>query len=230
MRRRVRSKLMSMALTLTMAAGLLSGCGGNSVSETDKTTITIWHDKEDAVAEVLQKKLEELEPDVHVVLEKKSDLTESLKMVGSDPKAAPDMYFFAHDKIGVYAEMDILAPITDIIPEEELDVYMDNTLEAAAYKGEIYQLPVYYETLLFMYNRLYMKDDEVPQTTEELYQYMQNNTAGGHYGFVEQHSTPYYAAGWINGFTVRFFQPTVHRGWIPKKPLQPWNITRNLWI
>ena len=29
---------------------------------------------------------------------------------------------------------------------------------------------------------------------------MQDNTAGGHYGFVEQHSTPYYAAGWINGF------------------------------
>ena len=119
MRRRVRSKLMSMALVFTMAAGLLSGCGGNNVAEADKNTITIWHDKEDAVAEVFQKKLEELEPDVHVVLEKKSDLTESLKMIGSDPKAAPDMYFFAHDKIGVYAEMGILAPITDIIPKEE---------------------------------------------------------------------------------------------------------------
>ena len=200
MKKKVRSKLMSMALVFTMAAGLLSGCGGNNVAEADKNTITIWHDKEDAVAEVLQKKLEELEPDVHVVLEKKSDLTESLKMIGSDPKAAPDMYFFAHDKIGVYAEMGILAPITDIIPKEELNVYMDNTLEAATYKGEIYQLPVYYETLLFMYNRRYMKDDEVPKTTEELYQYMQDNTAGGHYGFVEQHSTPYYAAGWINGF------------------------------
>mgnify|MGYP000405794325 CR=1 FL=1 len=42
-------------------------------------------------------------------------------MVGNDPKAAPDMYFFAHDKIGVYAEMGILSPITDIIPAEELD-------------------------------------------------------------------------------------------------------------
>lgn len=51
-----------------------------------------------------------------------------------------------------------------------------------------------------MYNRLYMKDEEVPATTEELYAYMQENTRGGHYGFVEQHSTPYYAAGWINGF------------------------------
>jgi arabinogalactan oligomer/maltooligosaccharide transport system substrate-binding protein len=29
---------------------------------------------------------------------------------------------------------------------------------------------------------------------------MEENTKGGHYGFVEQHSTPYYAAGWINGF------------------------------
>ena len=121
-------------------------------------------------------------------------------MVGNNPNAAPDMYFFAHDKIGVYAEMDILAPITDIIDGEQLDGYMDKTLEAATYKGEIYQLPIYYETLLFMYNRRYMSDDEVPKTTEELYSYMERTTKGGHYGFVEQHSTPYYAAGWINGF------------------------------
>ena len=137
---------------------------------------------------------------MEVIFEKKSDLTESLKMVGNDPNAAPDMYIFAHDKIGVYAEMDILAPITDIIPEEELESYMDNTIKAATYKDEIYQLPLYYETLLFMYNRLYMDETEVPKTTDELYAYMEKTTKGGHYGFVEQHSTPYYAAGWINGF------------------------------
>lgn len=63
------------------------------------------HDKEDAVTQVLEEEFAQLEPQIHVVLEKKSDLTEALKMVGNDPKAAPDMYFFAHDKIGVYAEM-----------------------------------------------------------------------------------------------------------------------------
>lgn len=195
-------KVLSVILTAVLAVGLLGGCGKQNEEPTEggAVTITIWHDKEDAVAEVLQNKLNTLEPDIHVVLEKKSDLTESLKMVGNDPKAAPDMYFFAHDKIGVYAEMDILAPITDIIPEAELEQYVENTVEAATYKGTVYQLPIYYETLLFMYNRLYMSDDEVPQTTEELYAYMQENTKGGHYGFVEQHSTPYYAAGWINGF------------------------------
>lgn len=195
-------KGISILLSLSMVAGLFTGCSlkNGSTNATDPNTIVIWHDKEEAVSDILLKKLETLGPDIHIVLEKKSDLTESLKMVGNNPNAAPDMYFFAHDKIGVYAEMDILAPITDIIDGEQLDGYMDKTLEAATYKGEIYQLPIYYETLLFMYNRRYMSDDEVPKTTEELYSYMERTTKGGHYGFVEQHSTPYYAAGWINGF------------------------------
>ncbi|MBQ6806057.1 MAG: extracellular solute-binding protein [Lachnospiraceae bacterium] len=195
-------RVLSVILAATLAIGALSGCGKQSeeMEENGTVTITIWHDKEDAVAEVLQTKLETLEPEIHVVLEKKSDLTESLKMVGNDPKAAPDMYLFAHDKIGVYAEMEILSPITDIISEQELEQYVESTVEAATYKDTVYQLPIYYETLLFMYNRLYMSDEEVPKTTEELYAYMQENTNGGHYGFVEQHSTPYYAAGWINGF------------------------------
>ncbi|MDD6504816.1 MAG: extracellular solute-binding protein, partial [Lachnospiraceae bacterium] len=195
-------RVCSILIMLCMLMGVVGGCRSNSAnySEEEMNTIVIWHDKEEEVIAALQEQLECLEPDVHVVFEKKSDLTESLKMVGNDPKAAPDMYFFAHDKIGVYAEMGILAPITDIIPAEELEQYMDCTLEAATYKGEIYQLPIYFETLLFMYNRLYMEDEEVPRTTEELYDYMVANTKGGHYGFVEQHSTPYYSAGWINGF------------------------------
>lgn len=195
-------KFLSILVSMTLVSGFLTGCGatGTDQSTDGVTNIVIWHDKEDELAEILQQKLATLEPDIHVTLEKKSDLTESLKMAGNNPNTAPDMYFFAHDKIGVYAEMGILAPITDIISRDELSGYMDSTIQAATYKGTIYQLPIYYETLLFMYNRLYMKDEEVPKTTDELYTYMQDNTKGGHYGFVEQHSTPYYAAGWLNGF------------------------------
>ncbi len=193
-------RICAIGMILCILTGMLCGCGSSSLSEEEENTIVIWHDKEDAVIKVLEEQLKNTDSGIKVTFEKKSDLTESLKMVGNDPKAAPDMYLFAHDKIGVYAEMGILAPITDIIPKEELEPYMDNTIEAATYKGEIYQLPLYYETLLFMYNRLYMSDEEVPETTEELYAYMKENTKGGHYGFVEQHSTPYYAAGWINGY------------------------------
>lgn len=198
-------RLIAGFLSVCVAVSLLmTGCSSGGTDNTAQTdgpvTITIWHDKEDEVAQALQTELDTLAPDIVVKLEKKDGLTDSLKMVGNDPNSAPDMYFFAHDKIGVYAEMGILAPITDFIDKNTLDQYIPMTIEAATYKGEVYQLPIYFETLLYMYNRRYMSDDEVPSTTEELYKYMQENTKGGHYGFVEQHSTAYYAAGWLHAF------------------------------
>ncbi len=177
-----------------------SGVDNTQSSNAKPVQLTIWHDKEEAVASVLQKQLDQLAPEVEVTLVKKEGLTDALKLVGNDPKSAPDMYFFAHDKIGIYAEMGILAPITDFIPASVYDNYMEVTVEAATYKGEIYQLPLYYETLLFMYNKEFMAKDAVPATTQELYQYMQEHTKGDRYGFVEQHSTAYYSVPWIHGY------------------------------
>lgn len=192
-------KVISIILCIVVISSTcLSGCGQKK--EDGPVTITIWHDKEEDVARVLEDALNVLEPEINIVLEKKEGLTDSLKLVGNDPEAAPDMYFFAHDKIGVYAEMGILAPISDFVSEEILSQYMDVTRDATTYKGIQYQLPIYYETLLFMYNKAYMTEDEVPTTTEELYTYMKENTKDGRYGFVEQHSTAYYSIPWIHGF------------------------------
>ena len=191
-------KRYKVVILLLAVVFVLTGCGKKSSS--DSKTIVIWHDKEDAVIEVLDKHLKEEVPDIEVVFEKKTGLTESLKLVGNDPSSAPDMYLFAHDKLGVYAEMGILSPITDFISRDELSDYIPLTLSSSEYKGELYQLPIYFETLLFVYNKKYMGEKEVPKTTEELYSYMEAKTKYGHYGFVEQHSTPYYAAGWIHAF------------------------------
>ena len=98
--KRIISLLLVAALLVPLAA-----CGGGSV-ETNK--LTVWHDKEDAVIEALSAYLAEAAPEVEVVFEKKTSLTDSLKLVGNDPGSAPDMFIFAHDKIGVFAEMGIL--------------------------------------------------------------------------------------------------------------------------
>ncbi len=191
---------MKKLLSLLLAAAMVLSLAACIAREEDTGGIVIWHDKEDAVAQVLQAYLDEALPDLDITLEKKTSLTDSLKLVGNDPSSAPDMFIFAHDKIGVFAEMGILADIEGLLPEGELENYLDMTTEAAAYKGTAYQLPLYFETLLFMYNRRYMTDDKAPSTTEELYAYMQANTGRDRYGFVEQHSTAYYSAAWIHGF------------------------------
>lgn len=199
MKRIAAKKTFAWLLAVVLAAGLLplSGCAKQTV---DTNHIVIWHDKEEAVVEVLQAAFAEALPDVSVELVRKDGLTEALKLVGNDPSAAPDLYLFAHDKIGVYAELGILAPITDFVDETTLGNYLPVTIASATYKGTLYQLPLYFETLLFLYNKDLMSESEVPQTTEALYAYTQANTSGGHYGFVEQHSTAYYSIPWINGF------------------------------
>lgn len=189
----------ALLLSLSMLLGL-SACGGKTPSDTDANKLVIWHDKEDAVIEALSAYLTDAVPELEIVFEKKTSLTDSLKLVGNDPTAAPDMFIFAHDKIGVFAEMGILSPTEDLLEEGALADYLPMTLSAATYKDTLYQLPLYFETLLFMYNRRYMQDDEVPSTTDALLDYMEHNTGRGRYGFVEQHSTAYYSAAWIHGF------------------------------
>ena len=194
---------MKRILALILAACLLlafTACGEQSIDPAEANKLVIWHDKEDAVIDALKSGLAAAVPELEIVFEKKTSLTDALKLVGNDPGAAPDLFLFAHDKVGVFAEMGILAPVEPFLEEGALENYLPMTLEAASYKGTLYQLPLYFETLLFMYNRRYMQDGEVPATTDALLTYMENNTGRGRYGFVEQHSTAYYSAAWIHGF------------------------------
>ena len=165
--------------------------------------IIIWHDKEQAVVQVIEQTLMTHLPDIEVELIRKESLTDTLKLVGNSPSAAPDMYIFAHDKIGLFAEIGILAPITDFIDADLMDNFLPLTTQAVTYKNQMYQLPFYFETLLFMYNKDRLADHEVPTTTEDLYDYMARVTNPRRYGFVEQHSNAYYSAGWIHGFGGR---------------------------
>jgi len=201
--KRILALLLSCVLPLCFAA-----CGAPAADPAESGSLVIWHDKEDAVIETLKNYLEVAVPELEIAFEKKTSLTDSLKLVGNDPSAAPDLFLFAHDKIGVFAEMGILAPIQPLLAEETLKDYLPMTLDAAAYKETLYQLPLYFETLLFMYNRRYMQDGEVPATTGELLSYMENNTGRGRYGFVEQHSTAYYSAAWIHGFGGQIIDET----------------------
>ena len=62
-------------------------------------------------------------------------------------------------------------------------------------------VPVYFETLLFLYNKGLWEGD-VPDSTDELYAYMETHTdtEAGTYGVLNQHSTAYNVAPFINGF------------------------------
>lgn len=97
--------------------------------------------------------------------------------------------------------MDILEPLTNLVDESVWADDLPLTVEAGQIDGTQYLLPLYFETLLFLYNKDLWQGD-VPSTTEEMYEYMVANTdaAAGTYAVVNQHSTSYNVSPFINGF------------------------------
>lgn len=212
-------RFLSCLLCGCMTLGLLSGCGNNKNEESKKTgskeetgkqetqkdaeTVVIWHDGDEGIMDTIAHCVnEELKDEnIQITFEKKSGLTDQLQLYGNDEANGPDMYLYAHDSLGMLAEMGILAPITDLISESDEADMLSMTLKAGTYKDTQYMLPVYFETLLFMYNKD-LWEGEVPSTTDELLSYMEQHTDtnAGTYAVVNQHSTAYNVAPVINGF------------------------------
>jgi arabinogalactan oligomer / maltooligosaccharide transport system substrate-binding protein len=199
------------ALILCIATMVMNftGCGKNTESFAEKngnkeqTEISIWHDGNEAIMELIENRVNEalVNDGITVKFEQKTGLTDQIKLYGNDETNGPDMYMYAHDSLGTFVEMGVLAPITDVIEESVYSDMLPMTLKAGNYKDTQYLMPVYFETLLFMYNKD-LWEGEIPSTTEELYQYMEDHTDvdAGTYALVNQHSTAYNVAPFINGF------------------------------
>lgn len=216
-------KRWGLGFTGILLVGILAGCGaaeqeeasGTSTVETveqeqqgdnaagEATEIMAWHDNDDvmmnALAEIVNKKLKE--ENIVLKFEKKSDVTGQIRLYGTDSKNGPDMYLFAHDSLGSFAEMGILEPVNNLISQEKQQDLLPMTIQAATYDGQQYLMPVYYETLLFLYNKE-LWEGEVPSTTEALYDYMvsHTDTSAGTYALVNQHSNAYNISPFIYGF------------------------------
>ncbi|WP_455718196.1 extracellular solute-binding protein [Anaerosporobacter sp.] len=216
----------ALCLTVILLVGSLVACGSkksnnNTADKTKETSsevnteeteqpentepvsITVWHDGNEAIMQTIQDYVnDKLKDDkITVTFEKKTGLTDQLKLYGNDDKNGPDMYFYAHDSLGMFAEMGILSPITDVLDSASMGDLLPMTVEASTYKDTQYMLPVYFETLLFMYNKD-LWEGEVPTTTDALYDYMvaHTDTEKGTYAVVNQHSTAYNVSPYINGF------------------------------
>ena len=87
----------------TLTAGMLTACGGkkemtgsetNAKSTGEEETVTIWHDGDEAIMGVIEDTVNKkiADENVSIKFEKKTGLTDQLKLYGSDQANGPDMY------------------------------------------------------------------------------------------------------------------------------------------
>ena len=127
----------------------------------------------------------------------------------------PDLFIFAHERIGDWANSNIIAALDDDFSDDEFARFLPDTVDALRYEGKTYGIPLAYKTVALFYNRQLV--DEPPQTTDELVELATalRDGASARYGLAYQADDFFFHSGWFYGFGGRIFdesgQPRLNR-------------------
>jgi arabinogalactan oligomer/maltooligosaccharide transport system substrate-binding protein len=128
------------------------------------------------------------------------------KITAAIPRGkGPDIFIFAHDRIGGWVEADIIEPIDFYLEEDISENFVEGAWEPMIYEGSVYGLPMSLKSIILFYNPEIIKTP--PKTTDEMIALAKEHTnmEKGEYGLVYEIANFYYHACWLQGFGGRIF-------------------------
>lgn len=120
----------------------------------------------------------------------------------------PDIFIWAHDKIGLWVEEDLIIPLDDKFDFAFLSNFIStsvNSLNYVSNENRLYGLPISIECLVLYYNKDLL--DEIPKNYNELLESAKrfNNPEENKFGLLYQIDNFYYHSLWLHSFKGRVF-------------------------
>lgn len=132
-------------------------------------------------------------------------LSQAAKLALDGPAGkGADIVVWPHDRIGQSVLEGLLAPL-DVTPEF-LTQYIDSTIDAMSYGGEVYGIPYALETTALIYNKDLLPI--IPNNMDVLFTIAKELTEGEEYGFLYDISNFYFTYGFLGGFGGYVFKQT----------------------
>jgi maltose-binding protein MalE len=179
---------------------LVLGCG----APRDAHTVTLWHaysGDERAALEALAAEWNATHRDGRVELVNVPYDAFSDKITAAIPNGnGPDLFVFAHDRVGDWAQAGLIEPVELWVDEALADRFDYPPLAAMAYRGSLYGLPLAVKSLA-----LFWRTDRMarpPKSTDELLELGARFTdaAHGRFGLAYENGKLYGHAAWLHGF------------------------------
>lgn len=204
-------RVVALACTVILAAGVLAGCGKKddasttTTGDSKKVTINFW-EQDDANA---QKTLDGLIKDFqdknpNITVKRTHYETEDLRKnytSASLGTTGPDVVLGPNDNIGVFVTGSLIQPVDEVIGADAIKNYDSKALEAAKYQGKQYMLPDRNgNELLLMYNKKLVPT--APKTFEELIETSKKLQADKkvQYGLVFNEVEPFFSIPFLAAF------------------------------
>ncbi|MER3483803.1 MAG: maltose ABC transporter substrate-binding protein [Meiothermus sp.] len=113
-------------------------------------------------------------------------------------QAADLIVSIPHDWVGAMAQAGVLEPMGKYATSSYLGGLNDVAVEAMSYKGQLFALPMFAESVALIYNKKYVQT--APKTWDEFLKVAQANTTGNRFGFLYNLNDAYFSYGWFTAY------------------------------
>jgi len=172
--------------------------------EKSGSTLTLWHsymgDEHEAL-EKLVRQFNSKNKTIQVRLLNISFDNLPQKLTNAIPRGhGPDLFIFAHDRLGDWTGKELLEPIGFWVDPDMEKMFLPEILRAFTAEKALFALPLTYKSVALYYNKRLVETP--PKTTKELISLGRNltNRRTGKYGLVYEATDIYFHAPWLFGF------------------------------
>ena len=128
------------------------------------------------------------------------------KITAAIPRGhGPDLFIFAHDRVGDWAESKVVEPIEFWMTEKHADRFLFKSIDALCYGDSLFGLPMAFKSTVLFYNKDLVPNP--PKTTDELLAIGKKLTdrKQGRFGLVYDNTKLYFHSPWLFGFGGAIF-------------------------
>ncbi|WP_315906332.1 extracellular solute-binding protein [Priestia koreensis] len=206
---------LALSLSLT-ACGPKDDGKVNSVSKEDSKnkTLLVWEDqqKSSGIKEAIAQFEKEHHVKVNVMEKPYAKQIEGLRLDGP-AGTGPDVLTMPGDQIGTAVTEGLIKKLD--VGDDIQSLYTDVAMDAEKVDGSVYGLPKAVETTMLYYNKDLIKEEELPKTLDEWYQYDKKVTKNGNYGFLALFDQIYYAQSVMGGYGGYIFSKDSKGTYVP---------------
>lgn len=227
MERIMKKKIMAVALVVTMAASMFSGCGAKAKSqkaidvkgfepgiEIDKSKnieLTVWESNlgPDEFIKQAGASFTKLYPNIKIKYVNVESADAQTKIALDGPGGnGPDLFAAAHNIMGALVAGGYVSPVPDELTENIKGYVSESAVQGATLNDKksgttaMYAYPVSVETYALFYNKKLVDEKDVPKTTDDLLtfieSYKKDHKADESRPFVMDAGNAYYSVMFTN--------------------------------
>ena len=193
------------ALALLGAAlGGLGACAPDARPDDPRREVVLWHSYRGAERDTLESLAAQFErghTDLRVRLLPVPYDALPDKLTAAVPRGnGPDLFVFAHDRVGDWADAELLEPLGVRVAPRDADRFARATLDALSHGGELWGLPLAFKCLALYRNTGLAP--EAPATTDALIAAagVARSRDASVWGVAWELDSLYFHAPWLHGF------------------------------